>query len=187
MIILWTLGGVFAAGFAAVALTPRRVAYMESVVIGASAAAIYDHVRFQDRLMRWSAWPSETGSTCRVEGTDGEIGARTVFLTGSGARFGHQEVVALDPGRRVDLALKSKGPPQSPRLSFVLEPLGAEETRVVLQFENTIAPPFNVILRAAGVVRWTRAMHRKDLAGLKAFAEPPHRTYAGAPVAELAA
>jgi hypothetical protein len=57
---------------------------------------------------------------------------------------------------------------------------------VRLEFDNTITRPFNVVLRLAGVTRWTRAMHRKDLAGLKRYAEPPHRTYTGDPAPEAA-
>jgi uncharacterized protein YndB with AHSA1/START domain len=185
----WLIGAglaAFGAG-AAVFATPKRVRYTETIEIDAPADDIYDHIRFQERLMRWSAWPSETGSTCACEGVDGEIGARTVFLTRKGDRFGHQEVVGLDPGRRVELALESKGPPQRTKLAFELQPLGDSRTRVLLHFDNDIARPFNLLLRIAGVVRWTRGMHVKDLQGLKAYAEPPHKTYAGDVAHELLA
>lgn len=66
-------------------------------------------------------------------------------------------------------------------------PLAPGRTRVHAHFDNAIRRPFNLILRVAGIVRWTRAMHRKDLAGLKRYAEPPHRTYAGEPAGELLA
>ncbi len=172
---------------AAVFATPKRVRYTETIDIDAPAADIYDHIRFQERLMRWSAWPSETGSTCACEGVDGDVGARTVFFTKKGDRFGHQEVTALDPGRRVELALESKGPPQRTKLAFELQPLGESRTWVLLHFDNDIARPFNLLLRVAGIVRWTRGMHLKDLQGLKAYAEPPHRTYAGEIAHELLA
>jgi len=184
---LWILGAVLLAIVIVVAIVPRRVSYSESIVIAAPAREIYDHIRFQSRLMRWSAWPTETGSACTCEGTDGAIGARAVFLTKKGARFGQQEVTRLVPDRAVELVLTSKGPPQRPVVTFDLEPVTAETTRVTLRFDNRITPPFNVILRVAGIVRWTRAMHVKDLAGLKAYAEPPHRTYAGVSATELGA
>lgn len=171
----------------AVFATPKRVRYTDTIDIDAPAGDIYDHIRFQARLMRWSAWPSETGSSCLCEGMDGAVGARTVFMTKKGDRFGHQEVTALDPGRRVELALESKGPPQRTKLAFELQPLGDSRTRVLLHFDNDIARPFNLLLRLAGVVRWTRRMHVKDLQGLKDYAEPPHRTYAGELAHELRA
>ena len=169
----------------AAVLVPRRVSYTESVVIAAAQRDVYDHIRLQARLMRWSAWPVETGSSCACEGIDGEVGARTVFYTRAGKRFGHQEVISLVPGQRVVLGLVSKGPPQRPVLTFDLEPFEGNQTHVVLTFDNRIMPPFNVILRIAGVVQWTRNMHLKDLQGLKAYSEPPHRTYAGEPADEL--
>lgn len=183
---MWGIAaGLVGAGVAGVLLTPRRVAYAEEVAIDAPPEAVFDHIRFQDRLMRWSAWPSETGSACTAEGPAGAVGARTVFFTKAGARFGHQEVTALEPGRRVELKLVSNGPPQRPRLAFDLAPAKGGGTRVMLLFENEMAWPFNVLLRVAGVVRWTRAMHRKDLAGLKRYAEPPDLTYVGEPATEL--
>lgn len=186
---VWLIGaGLMALGAgAAVFATPKRVRYTETIDIDAPAADIYDHIRLQERLMRWSAWPSETGSACVCEGVDGDVGARTVFLTKKGDRFGHQEVTALDPARRVELVLQSKGPPQHPKLAFALQPLSDTRTRVLLHFDNEIARPFNLLLRLAGIVRWTRAMHLKDLQGLKAYAEPPHRTYAGEVAKELLA
>jgi len=178
-------GVIFVAIGLIVAVTPRYVRYTETLDIAAETDEVYDHIRFQQRLMRWSAWPSETGSDCACEGIDGEVGARTSFFTKKGERFGFQEVTALVPGRRIEMVLKSKGPPQRPKLAFDLQVLADGRTRVDLQFDNQIARPFNVLLRVIGVVRWTRDMHRKDLRGLKAYAEPPHRTYDGDEAVEL--
>lgn len=184
---LIALAVVAALGIVAVMLTPRVVSYSEDIIVDAPASVIYDHIRYQERLMRWSAWPSETGSSCAGEGQDGTVDARTVFYTKKGQRFGHQQIIELEPNRRVVLTLEGKGPPQKPVLTFELEPQDAASTRVVLHFRNEIARPFNVLLRLFGVVRWTRAMHRKDLQGLKRYAEPPHRTYTGEPATELMA
>lgn len=181
-IILILIAVVVVAATTAILLVPREVAYTEEITISAPVSEVYDNIRFQARLMRWSAWPTETRSDCSVEGPDGEVGARTVFLRPGGKeRFGHQEVTALEPSRRVELRLTSKGPPQNPLLAFELEPSPGEATRVVLRFHNVIKRPFNLVLRLVGVVRWTRAMHRKDLVGLRRFSEPPHLTYAGEP------
>jgi hypothetical protein len=70
-------------------------------------------------------------------------------------------------------------PEQLGRFKFF--PLFPDRARVVLQFRNEIALPFNVVLRLAGIVRWTREMHRKDLDGLKRHVDRPHRSYAGEP------
>ena len=165
----------------AILFTPTTVRYTESLTIDASAQALYDNTRLQARLMDWSAWPSETKSTCSCENPDGEVGARTVFFS-KGKRFGYQEVTRLVDGQTVELALFSKGPPQKPLLRFDFVPLKASLTEVRLSFHNTLSRPFNVILRLAGIVRWTRKMHLKDLQGLKRYSESPFLTYTGEPV-----
>jgi hypothetical protein len=179
---VWIVLALACAGLlVAVWLTPTTVRYTETLVIDASAQDLYDNTRWQARLMDWSAWPSETGSTCACENTDGVVGARTVFFS-KGQRFGYQEVTRLSDGRSVELALFSKGPPQKPVLRFDFVPLSDSRTEVRLNFENTLARPFNVILRLAGIVRWTRKMHLKDLQGLKRYSEPPFLSYVGRPV-----
>jgi hypothetical protein len=179
---VWIVLALACAGvLLAVWLTPTTVRYTETLVIDASAQDLYDNTRWQARLMDWSAWPSETGSTCACENPDGEIGARTVFFA-KGQRFGYQEVTHLVNGHSVELVLFSKGPPQKPVLRFEFIPLSASRTEVHLHFENNLARPFNVILRLAGIVRWTRRMHLKDLQGLKRYSEPPFLSYVGRPV-----
>ena len=180
---MWLIGIlVLAAALAGVImLVPATIRYTETIDIAAPASAVFDHIRLQRRLMQWSAWPSTTQSNCAVEGPDGEVGARTVFFGRNGKRFGHQEITAIEPGRSVALSLRSAGPPQRPRLLFRILPIADDHSRIELEFTNTITRPFNVVLQVAGVVRWTRAMHVKDLQGLKRFSEPPHLTYIGGP------
>lgn len=159
------------------AAAPIRVAYTESLDIDAPAAELFDDIRLQQRLMRWSVWPKETGSQCALDpgpvGEDGSEGARTVFLS-KGRSVGHQEIVRVVDGREVALTLVGPGPPHRPTLTFELEPLDEAQTRVHLHFVNELPRPFNAIWRFAGLTSWTRELHRRDLAGLKAFAEPPH-------------
>lgn len=154
-----------------VLLTPRIVEYVETIDIEGPSGRVYDAIRLQHDLMQWSAWPTETGSNCQVEGEDGRIGVPTVYFDTKGQSFGHQEVTALDDGHYVSFRLESKGPPHRPTLDFHLIPVGSDGTRVVLAFRNDITPPFHVVLRLLGVVRWTREMHLKDLNGLKRFVE----------------
>ncbi|MEO0971852.1 MAG: SRPBCC domain-containing protein [Pseudomonadota bacterium] len=165
----------------AIVVTPRVVEYVDTQVIKASARAIYDAIRRQEDLMRWSAWPSTTGSSCEVQNVDGDIGAQTVFFDKQGRRFGYQEVIRLEDARSVTFTLESKGPPHKPELTFYLVPINETETQVVLHFVNDIAPPFHLFLRLFGVVKWTRDMHLKDLDGLKRFCEPPYETFTGDP------
>ncbi|WP_322895729.1 MULTISPECIES: SRPBCC family protein [unclassified Yoonia] len=163
------------------ALAPVRVEYTEEIIVNAPVADVYDDIRMQEHLMRWSAWPKETKSTCSVEGTDGAVGVKTAFFT-KGKRVGHQEVVSLKENEEVALTLIGPGPPHRPKLTFKLHPEGDHQTRVLAHFTNELTRPFNAIWKFAGLSKWTREMHRKDLAGLKAFSEPPHLDMNGTPV-----
>ena len=159
-------------------LAPVRVAYTEEIIVETPIRDVYDDIRLQEHLMRWSAWPKETKSTCTVEGADGQIGAKTAFFT-KGKRVGYQEVVSLKQDQEVALVLYGPGPPHRPRLTFELRPLGENRTRVLANFINELPRPFNAIWKFGGLSKWTREMHRKDLAGLKMFSEPPHRDING--------
>lgn len=182
---LFLIAGGLLAGLAALiallsALAPNRMAYSEEIIVAAPVSDVYDDIRLQERLMRWSAWPKETKSTCAVDtaaaldGEDGTLGTRTVFFS-KGKRIGHQEIVALEEDQIVAMVLEGPGPPHRPRLTFRLSPEGEGRTRVVLDFVNEFPRPFNAIWHFAGLSRWTRTMHRLDLQGLKAFSEPPHK------------
>ena len=124
------------------ALAPTRVTNTESIDIDAPTSHVYDDIRLQDRLMRWSVWPRETRSQCAVDpgrsGADGTEGARTVFLS-KGKPVGHQEITRLVDQREVDMRLEGPGPPHEPSMRFELEPLGPESTRVT--FTSTTASP----------------------------------------------
>jgi hypothetical protein len=179
MMLIWGLAAaVPLAAVLGAFVTPRVVEYVETITIKGKPRNVYDAIRFQSRLMEWSAWPPETGSTCEVEGTDGALGARTVFMQKNGKRFGHQEVKALDTDSSVSLILESKGPPHKPKLHFYLAPIDADTTRVIFHFRNDIMPPFNLIQRIVGITSWTRDMHCKDLDGLKRYVER-NETYRG--------
>lgn len=156
------------------ALSPTKLEYQETITINAPLGDVYDDIRFQDRLMRWSAWPKETKSKCAVdtghtiEGEDGAVGTRTVFFS-KGKAMGFQEIQSLKPNHSVSFTLEGAGPPHFPTMVFTLKELSPETTKVVLSFINRMPPPFNLIWNFAGVSKWTRKMHVKDLQGLKTF------------------
>jgi hypothetical protein len=181
MILLYLVAALILLVVLLSAMASTRVVYTETIEVDAPIDQVYDDIRFQEHLMRWSAWPLETKSSCMVEGTDGEVGVRTAFFT-RGKRTGHQEIIELKENESVTMTLVGPGPPHRPRLTFELRPMGGTRTRVLLHFVNELPRPFNAIWRFAGLTRWTRRMHTKDLMGLKAFAEPPHLDMMGQPV-----
>lgn len=150
---------------------PNVIHYTEKITISAPIKQVYDNIRSQADLMRWSAWPEATGSTCEVENTDGEVGARTVFFS-DGKRFGHQEIIALEPNKKVSMTLVDSGPlKHTPYLDFHLRSLSDVETEVTLDFTNTYKKPFQVPAKLFGMVKWVRSLQIRDLEGLKSYSE----------------
>ena len=149
----------------------NRVGYRESITVDAPPEQVFRAVLFQEELMAWSAWPAATNSTCRVVGTDGQVGATVEYIT-KGKVAGTQTVAEVAPGERVVITLTDPSPfGQKPVVTFHVRPGAAGGTEVALEFANTIRRPFQLLLKGAGIVRWVRELHRKDLAGLKAFCE----------------
>lgn len=147
------------------------VRYSERIVVNAPIERVYDNIRLQEKLMQWSAWPAETGSTCTVENADGGVGARTVFFN-KGKRFGHQEIIGLKPNAKVSMTLVDSGPlKHTPYLDFDLRTLSKTQTEVILSFNNTYHRPFHVPAKLFGVVKWVRELQIKDLEGLKNYSE----------------
>ena len=150
---------------------PNKVQYIETTIVKASASKVYDAIRFQEQLMTWSAWPTETKSECTVKNTDGEVGAQTVYLS-KGKQFGYQEITHLTENEKVSFVLKSKAPfEQETKLHFLIKPINSNSTEVILWFDNTLKKPSLLLPYIFGIINWTHKMHLKDLAGLKKYVE----------------
>lgn len=147
----------------------NEIRYSERVRIGAPREVVFDAILKQEELMAWSAWPEATGADCRVEGEDGVIGTKLVFLS-KGKPAGSQTVTQAVENESVTLELEDASPfGQQPTVKFLVEE--GDGTEVTLQFVNVIRRPFHLVVKGVGIAAWTRELHRKDLQGLKTFAE----------------
>ena len=150
---------------------PVKVQYIETINVEAPVSKVYDAIRFQQQLMAWSAWPTETKSQCAVKNTDGLVGAQTVYMS-KGNEFGYQEITHLAENEKVSFYLKSKAPfEQDTRLHFLLKATDTNKTEVNLWFDNTLKKPSLLLPYIVGIIQWTHGMHLKDLAGLKKYVE----------------
>ncbi|WP_299532519.1 SRPBCC domain-containing protein [Ulvibacterium sp.] len=152
---------------------PKKIQYIESIKVNAPLERVFDAIRYQKRLMAWSAWPSETKSSCAVHNVDGQIGAQMVYMNQKGRKFGYQEITDLVKNEKVSFYLKSHVAPfeEDVRLHFILKPLGKESTEINLWFYETLKRPQFLIAYLGGIPKWVRKMHKKDLMGLKNFVE----------------
>ncbi|MEM8966655.1 MAG: hypothetical protein AAGE93_09575 [Bacteroidota bacterium] len=171
-ILLAVGGGIVVALLLLTIFLPNRIQYIETIIVQAPISKVYDAIRFQEQLMDWSAWPTETKSECLVKNTDGIIGAQTVYSK-NGKEFGYQEVTGLTENEQVDFYLKSYVAPfeDDVRLSFILKELPDKRTEVSLWFNELLKKPHFLIAYFGGIIKWVYRMHLKDLSGLKQYVE----------------
>ena len=152
---------------------PKKVQYIESILVEAPSDKVYDAVRFQTQLMEWSAWPKETKSTCEVQNEDGAIGAQTIYMNLKGKKFGYQEVTGLTKNEKVTFYLKSFIAPfeDDVRMTFYFREVTPKQTEVQLFFDETLKKPQFLIAYFGGVIKWVHSMHLKDLNYLKNYVE----------------
>ena len=152
---------------------PKKVQYVESIIVDAPVYKVYDAVRYQEQLMEWSAWPKETKSTCEVQNEDGSIGAQTIYMNLKGKKFGYQEVIGLTKNEKVSFYLKSFVAPfeDDVRMTFYFHEVSENQTEVQLFFDETLKKPQFLIAYFGGIIKWVHSMHLKDLNYLKAYVE----------------
>ncbi|MEO0555059.1 MAG: SRPBCC domain-containing protein [Bacteroidota bacterium] len=152
---------------------PDKIQYIETITVEAPIKRVYDAIRYQEQLMEWSAWPTETNSLCEVANTDGVVGAQTIFQNKKGKKFGYQEVTELVENERVNFYLKSHVAPfeDDVRLDFILKQITESKTEVNLWFKEKLKKPAFLIAYFGNIINWVHSMHLKDLGGLKRYVE----------------
>jgi carbon monoxide dehydrogenase subunit G len=147
--------------------------WTESIFVSARTDAVFEAVRDQHVLMKWSAWPEATGYTCAVEGDGRSVGSQIVFRSADGVEQGRQRLVAVADGV-VRNRMRNRGPRGrwvEPSVDFRVEPEG-EGSRVHLDF--AVEPPVPRVLRPLAeryLTRSIRPLHVADLVRLKALVE----------------
>ncbi len=149
--------------------------WTESIDINAAAADVRAAIADEHRLMAWSAWPEATGFRCAVEVGDGrETGSVMVFRDDAGSERGRQTLTRVAEDR-IEYQLFNRAPFGriiQPELTFHVEPLGAERTRVLLGFRATLPLP-PVLRQVVDAVMGARVrrLHVEDLRLLKKHVE----------------
>lgn len=152
--------------------------WIESIIIDAPVAHVYQAVADENEVLRWSAWPASTGFTCAIAGDGTTVGSEIRYTDPRRDRaMGAQRLVAAEPPTRVSYQLDNRGPfgrRLRPTVEFRLTDLGGR-TRTELLFDLPIPRPVELFARATGFARRIRGLHREDLRLLAEHVRPvPH-------------
>jgi len=169
--VLYGLIGFVVLVLAAGLFLPTRAHVERSIVTSASPSTVYELVDGFRHFNEWSPWATlDPHATFTYSGPETGVGARMEWSSKTAeVGSGSQEVVAVDPDRRVtnaiDFGAQGKG-----TASYLLEPVAAG-TRITWTFDANFEG--NYLGRYFGpfMDRFVGADYEKGLARLKDLAE----------------
>ncbi|MFZ1617639.1 MAG: SRPBCC family protein [Flavobacteriales bacterium] len=129
---------------------PKRSEVSRSAMVNAPSDVVYNHANSLQHIAAWSSWgKKDPAMKLTYSGPDGAVGQSGTWEGNSKVGIGSQEIIALEPDRRVELALHIKQPFEAEASAdLVLEPIG-DSTKVtwtysaVNNFMNRIYLAFN--------------------------------------------
>jgi hypothetical protein len=134
LIILATLGLLFAVVWRIGSMQPRIATLERSVLINTGSERVFQEVSSLRQFVTWSPWSAKDPSMQQTfTGEDGSIGSIYSWQGNRKVGKGSMTVTAVDPGKRTELELDfgfSKA-----QVAFVVEPAG-DQTKVTWKFES---------------------------------------------------
>lgn len=150
-------------------LLPDRVHVARSIEIERPPAEVYALLEGFERFNEWSPWKDyDPSAQYRLEGPARGVGASMHWSGDKGS--GSQRITAVDPGRRIDVALEFGPDGGGGEASFLLEPSPAG-TRLGWTFDSDFQG--SLMFRWIGLFfdRLIGGDYERGLASLKQLAE----------------
>lgn len=150
-------------------LAPRTVHMERSIVIDASPQALFDLLNGFARFNEWSPWhKQEPEAEYRYSGPATGVGSKMSWV-GKKVGSGSQEITAVDPAKRVTVALDF-GKQGTATAYYDLEPTG-QGTTVTWGFDTDLGN--NPVQRYFGLMleRFLGPQYEQGLEDLKSVAE----------------
>jgi effector-binding domain-containing protein/uncharacterized protein YndB with AHSA1/START domain len=112
--ILIILGAIVVLTAVLIAMAPDEYRCERSVVIDAPPSTVYPHISSLAAMDKWSPWNEyDPNMKKSMEGTDGTVGAKSMWEGNEDVGKGEQTITALKPDQGVELDLKFLEPWQS--------------------------------------------------------------------------
>lgn len=130
------------------AFVPKEMKALKTVVIQQPKSLVYSYVVLLKNQENYSKWATmDKDMTKSFRGSDGTVGFVSAWESkNEEVGKGEQEITAIQPGTRIDYALRFMEPFESKATSYMqLEEVNATTTKVTWGFESEMAYPMNIM------------------------------------------
>ncbi len=162
---LLLLGGLFIDG---------NYSVERETTVNRPVGQVYNYILFLKNQDNFSVWAKmDPDMKKEFQGTDGTVGFISGWeSTNQDVGKGEQEIVAIDPGKRIDYELRFKEPFESTDDAFIsTTPLDNRSTLVTWGFKGEMAYPMNLMLFIMDMEEMLGSQLQEGLNNLKSILE----------------
>ena len=173
MIAVYILAGIVLLLLLLFLLAPSRYDVSRSVTVRRDPQSVYEYLRFLKNQDHWSPWGKKDPNMKKeFRGTDGTVGATSIWDGNKEVGAGEQEILSLDPGRRIDSELRFLKPWKSTSQAYLeVEPEGDDATRVRWGFTGRNGFPMRIMMLFMSMDKMVGKDFETGLANLKELLE----------------
>lgn len=145
---MYTIIAILALVVALAVMAPREYEVKRSIVIDKARPEVYEYLRFLRNMEHWSSWSrKDPNMEHQYRGTDGEVGAISVWKGNREVGVGEQEITGLVSNERIESRLRFFKPWKSESDAFIhLEEVSPGTTRVEWGFKGRSQLPFSIFM-----------------------------------------
>ncbi|MFD2036211.1 SRPBCC family protein [Belliella marina] len=130
-------------------ITTKEIKVVREIVIDQPKQVVFDYVKYLKNQQNYSKWDSmDPEMEKSFYGIDGEVGFIYAWKSVKpDVGVGEQEILAIDPGKRIDYALRFKEPFEASDFAYLeLQKVTETQTKVVWGYDGTMKYPMNAML-----------------------------------------
>lgn len=130
-------------------LVKKEYAVEKQIVINKSKQEVYNYVLLLENQNNYSKWAtSDPAMEKTFEGVDGTVGFVSAWKSKvKNVGAGEQEIVKIDPGKRIDYELRFKEPMEDTNMAHMtVDSIGPNQTLVKWGFDGVMSYPTNITL-----------------------------------------
>jgi len=147
LIILAVIAAILVLPLIAAFFIKKEYSIKRQVTVNRSVPQVYDYVRMLTNQEHFSKWVmTDPNKKIERKGVDGTIGFVYAWDGNKPAGQGEQEIIGLQPNKKVDIEVRFVRPFESTaRTPFILETISERQTKVTWGMEGKSKYPMNLM------------------------------------------